>query len=318
MVKTTSKTTTKKKKTVSARTKKPATKSVTAPKAAKVTKRPVAKSEKASIATKASSKKVSKKITTASLYTWNRVLAGLHFVQGVAILLLSTTQTLPVTTSFITEDTFATRADGSPILVNATDHIFDVNLAYLIAAFFFLSAAAHLIVATVYKRRYERELEQGINRARWFEYGLSASTMIVAIGLLTGVTDISTLFALFMLTLVMNLCGLAMEVSNQGKTKPSWLTFVIGSIAGIVPWIVFAIYLIGSNVLGSGGVPFFVYAIYASLLLFFFSFAFNMYLQYKKSGKWQNYLYGERTYMILSLVAKSALAWQIFAGTLRP
>jgi len=41
-------------------------------------------------------------------------------------------------------------------------------------------------------------------------------------------------------------------------------------------------------------------------------------LQYKKVGKWQDYLYGERVYIILSLVAKSLLAWQVFAGTLRP
>lgn len=43
-----------------------------------------------------------------------------------------------------------------------------------------------------------------------------------------------------------------------------------------------------------------------------------MYLQYKKVGKWENYLHGEKVYILLSLVAKSALAWQVFAGTLRP
>jgi hypothetical protein len=43
-----------------------------------------------------------------------------------------------------------------------------------------------------------------------------------------------------------------------------------------------------------------------------------MILQYKKKGKWADYLYGEKAYMVLSLVAKSALAWQVFAGTLRP
>jgi len=43
-----------------------------------------------------------------------------------------------------------------------------------------------------------------------------------------------------------------------------------------------------------------------------------MFLQYKKIGKWKDYLYGEKVYIILSLVAKSALAWQVFAGTLRP
>ena len=30
------------------------------------------------------------------------------------------------------------------------------------------------------------------------------------------------------------------------------------------------------------------------------------------------YLTGERTYILLSLLAKSALAWQVFAGTLAP
>ena len=43
-----------------------------------------------------------------------------------------------------------------------------------------------------------------------------------------------------------------------------------------------------------------------------------MVLQYKKVWKWKNYLFGETVYIVLSLVAKSLLAWQVFAGTLRP
>lgn len=43
-----------------------------------------------------------------------------------------------------------------------------------------------------------------------------------------------------------------------------------------------------------------------------------MFLQYKKIGPWKDYLYGERVYIILSLVAKTLLAWQVFAGALRP
>ena len=64
--------------------------------------------------------------------------------------------------------------------------------------------------------------------------------------------------------------------------------------------------------------PTFVYWIFVSIFLFFNCFAINMVLQYKKIGPWKNYLYGERVYIILSLVAKSLLAWQVFAGTLRP
>ena len=46
--------------------------------------------------------------------------------------------------------------------------------------------------------------------------------------------------------------------------------------------------------------------------------AITMILQYKKVGRWRDYLYGEKTYMILSLVAKSLLAWQVWSGPLRP
>ena len=37
-----------------------------------------------------------------------------------------------------------------------------------------------------------------------------------------------------------------------------------------------------------------------------------MILQYKKGGPWKDYLYGERAYIILSLLAKTTLAWLIF------
>ncbi len=115
----------------------------------------------------------------------------------------------------------------------------------------------------------------------------------------------------------MNLLGLVMELHNKKSAKPSWSSYIVGSIAGIVPWIVIALYL-GYGALYGSTAPTFVYVIFVSIFVFFMSFAVNMYLQYKRTGKWSDYLYGERGYMILSLVAKSALAWQVFGGTLRP
>jgi len=41
-----------------------------------------------------------------------------------------------------------------------------------------------------------------------------------------------------------------------------------------------------------------------------------MWLQYRRIGRWRTYAFGETVYITLSLVAKSALAWQVFAGTL--
>ena len=63
-------------------------------------------------------------------------------------------------------------------------------------------------------------------------------------------------------------------------------------------------------------VPGFVAAIFFSLLFLFALFAVNMALQYRRAGAWRDYLFGERGYIVLSLTAKSALAWQVYAGAL--
>jgi hypothetical protein len=41
-----------------------------------------------------------------------------------------------------------------------------------------------------------------------------------------------------------------------------------------------------------------------------------MWLQYKKIGKWQDYPYGEKAYIVWSLASKSALGWIIGLATL--
>ncbi len=245
-------------------------------------------------------------------------MAGLHAVQALAVFVLSDPNRgiWSITANHLTLDPSST--PDKPVLASATHAIFDINLAYLIVAFLLLSAVAHLYMATVYRRRYEANLKHGINKVRWVEYALSASIMMVAIALLSGIYDLGSLTMIFGLTAIMNLLGLAMEIYNQGREKVSWLAYNIGVLAGILPWVVIGIYFWAGENYGSGDIPTFVYYIYASIFLFFNCFAINMILQYKKVGKWRDYLYGERAYIILSLVAKSLLAWQVFAGTLRP
>jgi hypothetical protein len=115
----------------------------------------------------------------------------------------------------------------------------------------------------------------------------------------------------------MNLMGLVMEVHNQTTKKTNWLSYIIGCFAGIIPWVVVA-YNMWFGAYNGSSAPAFVYWIFVSIFVFFSCFAGNMILQYKKVGPWKDYLYGERMYIILSLVAKTLLAWQVFAGTLQP
>jgi hypothetical protein len=247
------------------------------------------------------------------LLQFNILMAALHGLQGIAVVALSSDFSLPVTSSYLR---FNESTQG---LDSTTVTLFNLPFAPLIAGFFFISAVFHLYIATAGKSSYMSGLKRGINKFRWFEYSISASVMMVAIAMLAGAYELSLLLSIFVLTAVMNLTGLVMEVHNQTTKKVNWLSYWIGCLAGIVPWVVIVIYFIGaSSEGGTGAVPTFVYWIFVSIFVFFNAFAINMVLQYKQIGKWQDYLYGERAYIVLSLVAKSALAWQVFGGTLQP
>ena len=247
------------------------------------------------------------------LRSYNLLMGCLHLVQAIALLLLSNNFSLPITTSFLS---FLPETQS---LGPLTRTLINLPFGPMVALFLFLSAVAHLTVASpgVFGW-YERNLRKGINYARWFEYAFSASLMIVLIGMLCGLYDIAALIMAFALTAVMNLCGLIMEMHNQLTKKTNWTSYIVGCIAGIAPWVAIAIYFFGSLATAEGGVPTFVYFILPTLFVFFFSFALNMLLQYRQVGPWRDYVFGERMYVLLSLVAKSALAWQVFAGTLRP
>lgn len=143
--------------------------------------------------------------------------------------------------------------------------------------------------------------------------------MIVVIAMLAGVYDLGSLIMIFALNATMISFGLVMEMQNKGRPRSevACTPFWIGCLVGAVPWVIIGLYLFAPATRSVGDVPTFVYGIFGSLFVFFNLFAINMFLQYRKMGRWRDYLYGERAYVLLSLTAKGALAWQVFFGTLR-
>lgn len=226
------------------------------------------------------------------------------------MLMVSSDLTVPITGSFLRLDV------TTQSLVPKMDTLFSLKLGPLVASFLFMSAIAHFLVAIPLNNWYNKNLKNQINIARWIEYALSSSVMIVVISLLVGMSDVATLITIFFLNAMMILFGWMMELHNQSTDTTNWTSFIFGCIAGIGPWIAIAIYLISPK--SPDNPPTFVYWIFVSLFVFFNIFALNQVLQYKKTGRWSDYLYGERVYIILSFVAKSLLAWQVFFGTLRP
>ncbi len=255
------------------------------------------------------------------LRRFNVIMGAFHLLQGIAMLFLAgaVIQTIaefqPEIVQFFIRYDVVTQA-----LVVDSKPLFLLPFGILVASFLLISAIAHAIISlpNATYAIYERDLKQGINKFRWFEYALSSSVMIVLISTLFGVKDLASLLLIFVVNASMNLFGLVMEQLNVGKAPKElrWGPFVWGTIAGLAPWAVIMIYMTGNG--NYDQVPWFVWAIVGTYFFAFNTFPINMILQYLKVGKWKNYLYGERVYIILSLVAKSLLAWLVLFGAMQP
>jgi hypothetical protein len=239
------------------------------------------------------------------------IIAGLvHLSQALVMLLILNYEfKIPVVTRFFDQTSEGIR----PV----TEVLFNAPIAMVAPIFLIISAAFHLFIASpLYVRRYEKNITKGINPLRWWEYAFSSSIMLTAILIMGGLNELPSVVFVFSLNLIMNLMGLVMELYNQGKSKISWLPYNIGVFAGIVPWIIGGLYFWVSTTNIADSIPWFAKLGFVLTFLFFNSFAVNMWLQYKKIGKWSDYSYGERFYVVLSLVSKSSLGWLIVLGTL--
>lgn len=244
----------------------------------------------------------------ARLRAYNLVAAAFHAAQAALVLLLANGFTLPVTGTYLAGPPGSTPAD--PVV------LFDVPVGLGVALFLALSAVAHLVVACpVFFPRYRSGLLAGHNYFRWVEYSLSASLMIVLIAQLTGISDVAALLALFGVNAGMIFFGWLQE-KYERPGGGGWLPFAFGCVLGLVPWLAILVYVVAPRSTSGAEPPGFVYGIIVSIFVFFNVFAVNQLLQYKRVGRWADYLVGERAYITLSLTAKSALAWQVFGGTL--
>ncbi|MCO8128957.1 heliorhodopsin HeR [Acidimicrobiia bacterium EGI L10123] len=240
----------------------------------------------------------------ADLRRWNLGLTVLHVGQAIAVLLLASDFAITITSSFPT---------GPPgTAPPAPEALLDIRIGAAVAVFLALAALDHLVTATVGRRAYEADLRRGINRFRWVEYSFSATLMIVLIASYSGITEITAVIGIAGANVAMILFGWLQERMNPpGRSSTSMLAFWFGCVAGVAPWIAIAV-----NIFGADTVPGFVYGIFVAQLVFFSSFGLNQWLQYRGVGPWSDYAFGEKAYLVLSLGAKSVLAWQIFGGSL--
>jgi hypothetical protein len=240
------------------------------------------------------------------LRRYNLIAGSFHLVQAIAIIILANDFALPVSVNYLQD---------APIPGATFESIalFDFPIALGVAAFSLLSALAHFWIVGPGFSNYATDLSNKRNIARWIEYSISSTLMIILISLINAVWDVIALIAIAGANVSMILFGWLQEKYEE-PGEGSLLPFWFGCIAGIVPWIAMFWLLFSPG--STNEPPGFVYGVVISLFVLFNSFAIVQWLQYKQIGRFKDYLVGERLYITLSFVAKSLLAWQIFAGVL--
>jgi len=260
-------------------------------------------------------------ISSGYLKKFNIGAGVLQLVNGLAILALTFILTWPKGTDIYTFYLTFTYTTSNPVLVAAPSPQILFTLTHLgaiLAAFPLISALAHFVIAFPKNKAYNENLKNGMNPYRWYEYAFSSSIMIWIIATFVGIWDFWSLAMIFVLNAMMIMFGYLMELINQKSEKTNWSSFILGCISGGFPWVVLFAYFTGAVINSQNNVPGFVYAILFVYLVLFMSFAVNQVLQYKGVGRWRDYLYGERTYIVLSFIAKTLLVWLVFVGLFRP
>jgi hypothetical protein len=242
----------------------------------------------------------------ANLRKWNIALTVLHFGQAIAMLSLTNDFALKVLSSF------PAGPPGTEGLVTST--LFEVRVGWVIGAFLALAGIDHLLTSTFAQKTYEKDLKGGINRFRWLEYSISSSLMLAIISMYWGILTLAALIAIVGANVAMILFGWLQEKMNPpGRKSTTMMPFWFGTLAGITPWLAMSVNI---SQIPLDNAPAGLLLILIVQGIFFFCFGLNQWLQYRGVGKWKSYLFGEKAYLVLSLGAKSLLAWQIFAVSL--
>ena len=111
----------------------------------------------------------------SGLRRFNLIMGGLHLIQGILMIVLSNDTTYPIFTNFLKFD----RATFS--LVPDPQLAYELRFGPAVALFLLISAVAHFCLATFGYKWYVKNLKLGMNPARFYEYALSSSLMIVLI-----------------------------------------------------------------------------------------------------------------------------------------
>lgn len=255
------------------------------------------------------------------LRKWNMWMGIVLALEAIAIVVIGTDRSYPITTQYLAIDTLASDATGGQSIGVATRQLLDMPLAWVVGGFLALFAVGNLVSAFWARNWYEKRLASGLNDMRWLTFAAGGGVLLAAVGLLSGVYQVAMLLVLvtFMVAGCLGVLAGAVIRQHAGdqETRLSHLVCGVGTACLVAPIAMLAL-IAGGAALYDGFVPGFVWGIYGVTLFFFLAIGALTHFRIVRKGRWADAYNVERAFLLLSFLGASIVAWQIFAGALQP
>lgn len=196
-------------------------------------------------------------------------------------------------------------------LAPAVHVVYDVELRWIVVGILALSALIPLFAATRNRKQYETALDNKVMRWRWIDTAIVGGLVTATIALISGVQDIMTLLLAAGFVVVMAVLGYMAEKQNVGSDKVYRGSYLLGLLSGLMPWLLIAVYAIGTSVWGMTHNSWAVYTLYITTIL---SFGGMVLAQLAYIDRKADYDVTEQRYLVYGLLAKVAFVLLLVLG----
>ena len=221
-------------------------------------------------ASSASSKTATNKLlTTKMLRRMQIVSAAVYLALIVPVVLYMQQMLFTVTMPYMTEDPLSANRTLTP----AVRQLYIFDLRWLVVGLLAVSAVFSLLYATRLKDFYNRNIQKKQLWSRWLELAIVSGLMLEGLALLSGWQTILELKFVWLVAIVLAYLGYKQEkfASENGSQKSEYGIGAVLLILGLV--LLFAATALTTFVWGITNNPWYVYALYGGLIVFFVLFS---------------------------------------------
>ncbi|OGL31352.1 hypothetical protein A3F37_03245 [Candidatus Saccharibacteria bacterium RIFCSPHIGHO2_12_FULL_41_12] len=180
--------------------------------------------------------------------------------------------------------------------------LFTVDLRWVLVGLLIISAVCYAITATKKRGMYEKSLKNKASAPRWIYLGISSVITLTFVGLLVGLNDLAVLKMSAGLIVATVVLGFISDRNNANSKKSDWLASIASLFTGVVAWVAICGATVGTYILATDNLAWYVYVVSAVVVLGFVGFAVNQYRYV--SGKNKDFIYYERNFVRIDLVTK--------------